>query len=54
VEKGLTGKAIDLFRDLVLSDEAIDWEGIAVKYRGVYDREHAIPEAIFMRIADKF
>jgi len=53
LEKGLTGKVIDLFQSTILTDEQIDWDAIEQKYNHVYLSEHAIPEWIFSQIQSK-
>ncbi|MDJ0737740.1 MAG: hypothetical protein QNJ47_27410 [Nostocaceae cyanobacterium] len=51
LEKGLSGKALDMFKNEVLVDSSIDWQQIEQKYDQVYDTEHAIPDWIFRKIA---
>lgn len=50
VEKGLSGKALDMFKQEVLSNPSIDWQELEQKYDRVYDTEHAIPDEIFSKI----
>ena len=53
LDHGLSGKALDLFSDQVLSDPQIDWDAIEGKYNTLYREEHAIPDVIFQKIVDK-
>jgi len=50
VEKGLEGKALDIFKENVLNKLDIDWDGLVAKYDRVYDTDHNIPPHIFKRI----
>ncbi|MDJ0616671.1 MAG: hypothetical protein QNJ63_07975 [Calothrix sp. MO_192.B10] len=50
LEKGLSGKALDMFKNKVLVDSSIDWQQIEQKYNQVYETEHAIPDWIFSKI----
>lgn len=52
-EKNLSGKALDIFAQEILSDIAIDWQKIEQKYNYVYDKEHAIPDWVFEQIQEK-
>ncbi|WP_254174323.1 hypothetical protein [Planktothrix pseudagardhii] len=52
-EKGLSGKALEMFAQTILSDFSIDWLNIEQKYNFIYSKEHAIPEQIFAKIKDK-
>ena len=52
LEKGLSGKALDMFEREVLSDSTIDWEQLKSKYNKVYYTEHAIPEEIFSKVRE--
>ncbi|NER34912.1 MAG: hypothetical protein F6J93_12975 [Oscillatoria sp. SIO1A7] len=52
LEKGLSGKALDMFEREVLSNRSIDWEQLERKYNGLYDTEHSIPEEIFSKIRE--
>ena len=42
-EKGLSGKALDIFAQEILTDTSINWQSIEQKYNYVYDKQHAIP-----------
>ena len=53
LEKGLHGKALDMFENEVLADRSIDWQEIEQKYDRVYETEHRIPEWIFDKIKGK-
>lgn len=53
LEKGLTGQALDLFRQAVLSELSLDWNQLEQKYNSVYGQDHAIPDWIFARIKPK-
>ncbi len=53
-EKGLSGKALDMFSQEILSDNSIDWQNIEQKYNLVYSEEHAIPDRFFAQLKDKF
>ncbi len=50
LEKGLSGKALDIFKQKVLFDSSIDWQHIEEKYNRVYTAEHTIPDWIFKKI----
>ncbi|NES41688.1 hypothetical protein [Moorena sp. SIO2C4] len=50
LEKGLSGKALEIFKHEVLVDSSIDWQQLEQKYDRVYDTEHAIPDWIFSKI----
>jgi hypothetical protein len=52
MEKGLSGKAMEVFEREVLGDRTIDWQQLEQKYDRVYEKEHAIPEEIFRAIAN--
>lgn len=49
-DKGLSGKALDMFAQEILSDTKIDWQQIEQKYNYVYEQEHAIPDWLFEQI----
>lgn len=49
-EKGLSGKALDLFQETFLQDSSIDWFAIEQKYDRVYETEHNIPDFVLSRI----
>ncbi|MEY3256907.1 MAG: hypothetical protein RLZZ29_2042, partial [Cyanobacteriota bacterium] len=53
LKMGLTGKALDMFTEEILSDSRIDWQKIEEKYNYVYATEHAIPDWIFEKIKDQ-
>ncbi len=53
LEKGLSGKALNMFVEQVLSDTKIDWEQIDKKYNSVYEKEHAIPDWLFEKTKEK-
>lgn len=53
LEKGLSGKALDIFSQDILSDLSIDWHKIEEKYDHVYITEHAIPDWIFDKIKER-
>lgn len=53
-DKGLSGKALDMFAQEILTDTAIDWQNIQQKYNAVYAQEHNIPDWILAEIQDKF
>jgi len=53
LEKGLSGKALNMFDREVLSDRSIDWEQLERKYDAVYEKEHAIPKEIFSKILEQ-
>ncbi len=53
LEKGLSGKALNMFEQEVLSKGSIDWEQLERKYDAVYDTEHAIPSEIFSKIREQ-
>lgn len=54
LEKGLSGKALTVFENEVLSNTTINWQEIEAKYNKVYTQEHAIPDAIFEKIVHGF
>lgn len=53
LDKGLQGKALELFKDKVLSNPSIEWESLERKYDTVYSTEHAIPDWIFSKIQSR-
>ncbi len=53
LERDLSGKALDMFTEEILSDSRIDWQKIEEKYNCVYATEHAIPDWIFEKIKDQ-
>jgi UDP-N-acetyl-alpha-D-muramoyl-L-alanyl-L-glutamate epimerase len=50
LERGVTGKALDIFVSEILSDNSINWAAIEAKYARVYRDEHSIPTWIFNAI----
>lgn len=54
LERGVTGKALDMFTEEILSDASIDWQKTEDKYNSVYRTEHAIPDWIFEQIKEQF
>ena len=50
LEKGLSGKALNMFAQEILADKSINWQKIEHKYNSVYEREHAIPDWVFEQI----
>ncbi|SKB12986.1 hypothetical protein PL11201_450145 [Planktothrix sp. PCC 11201] len=46
-EKGLSGKALEIFTQEIISDTSIDWQTLEQKYNFVYSKEHAIPDQLF-------
>ncbi|MEM8637280.1 MAG: hypothetical protein AAGG51_00480 [Cyanobacteria bacterium P01_G01_bin.54] len=50
LEKGLSGQALTMFEQEVLSDRTIDWQALEQKYNTVYRDEHSIPDWIFDKI----
>ncbi len=53
LEKGLSGKALDIFKQKVLTNASIDWQTIEDKYNNIYTKDHAIPHEFFNPIKDK-
>ncbi|NER30027.1 MAG: hypothetical protein F6J89_21010 [Symploca sp. SIO1C4] len=53
LEKGLSGKALDIFVEEILSDYSINWHELEKKYDHVYSTEHAIPDWIFSKIQER-
>jgi hypothetical protein len=53
LERDLSGKALDMFTEEILSDTTINWQKIEEKYNYVYATEHAIPDWIFEKIKDQ-
>ncbi|WP_174763518.1 MULTISPECIES: hypothetical protein [unclassified Anabaena] len=53
LEKCLTGKALDMFTEEILSYTRIDWDKIEDRYNYVYATEHAIPNWIFDKIKEQ-
>jgi hypothetical protein len=53
VERGLTGKALDMFTEEILSNSGINWQEIEQKYNSVYSTEHAIPDWVFEKIKEQ-
>jgi hypothetical protein len=52
LEKGLSGKALNMFAAEILVDNKIDWHHIEKKYNSVYEKEHIIPEQLFQKIRE--
>ncbi|BAZ69275.1 hypothetical protein NIES4106_40460 [Fischerella sp. NIES-4106] len=50
LERGITGKALDMFTEEILSDTRIDWQNIEHKYNFIYATEHAVPDWIYDQI----
>ncbi|AFZ24700.1 hypothetical protein Cylst_2487 [Cylindrospermum stagnale PCC 7417] len=50
LEKGLSGKALDMFAQEILPDPAINWQKLEAKYDRVYQTEHSIPNWLFTQI----
>ena len=53
LEKGLSGKVLDIFAEKILTDSSIDWHKIEEKYNSVYTQEHIIPDWLFNKIKEK-
>lgn len=53
LEKGLSGKTLDIFQQKILTDASIDWQSIEDKYNNIYTEDHAIPYEFFNPIKDK-
>lgn len=53
MEKGLSGTALEMFKNEILADSSIDWQQIEQKYDKVYHEEHAIPDWIFSGIRER-
>lgn len=53
LEKGLSGKVLDIFAEKILTDASIDWHKIEEKYNSVYTQEHIIPDWLFNKIKEK-
>lgn len=51
-EKGLSGKALDIFTQEILTDNSINWQAIESKYDHVYETEHNIPSWLFTQIQE--
>ncbi len=47
LERGLSGRALDIFTEEILSNTTINWEEIEQKYNNIYTTEHYIPNWIF-------
>ncbi|MFB2836682.1 hypothetical protein [Floridanema evergladense] len=43
-----------MFRQEILSDTSIDWQNIEQKYNFVCVKKHAISDALFAQLKDKF
>lgn len=52
LDKGLSGKALEMFKSEVLADRSINWLKIEQKYDQVYDTEHSIPDWIYSKIRE--
>ena len=52
LEKGLSGKALEMFKYEVLANCSINWLQIEQKYNQVYDTEHSIPDWIYRKIRE--
>ncbi|MDJ0600142.1 MAG: hypothetical protein QNJ37_15035 [Crocosphaera sp.] len=53
LEKGLSGKALDIFKQEILSNPSINWKTIEDKYNYIYTEDHAIPDNLFNRMKNK-
>jgi hypothetical protein len=53
-EKGLSGRAMQLFVQEILADTSIDWQQLEQKYLNVYEDCHLIPAEIMARVRDLF
>jgi hypothetical protein len=53
LERGLSGKALNMFAQEVLTDMTIDWQTIEQKYNFLYVKEHDIPDWLFAQIEEK-
>ncbi|MDY6782942.1 MAG: hypothetical protein SW833_10410 [Cyanobacteriota bacterium] len=51
-EKGLSGRALKMFNQEILSDRLIDWQHLENKYNRIYETEHAIPHWVFQRVQE--
>lgn len=52
LDRGLTGRALDIFEQRVLADASIDWERLSAQYLEVDQVNHNIPEAVFAKVHD--
>jgi hypothetical protein len=52
LERGIRGRALDIFKEEILSNPEINWEAIEGKYNHVYGAEHTIPDWIFARVKE--
>ncbi len=53
LEKGLSGKALDIFKQEILTNSSIDWQTIEDKYNNIYAEDHGVPDELFKPIKDK-
>jgi hypothetical protein len=53
-DKGLSGRAMQMFVQEILADPSIDWLQLEQKYLNVYEDSHLIPPEIMARIRDLF
>ena len=53
-EKGLSGRAMQMFVQEILADSTIDWQQLEQKYHKVYEDCHLIPAEIMARVRDLF
>jgi hypothetical protein len=53
-EKGLSGRAMQMFVQEILADSTIDWQQLEQKYLNVYEDCHLIPAEIMARVRDLF
>ncbi len=53
LEKGLSGKTLDIFQKKILTNTSIDWQTIEYKDNNIYTQDHAIPDEFFNPIKDK-
>jgi hypothetical protein len=53
LDRGITGRVLDIFKEEILSNSQINWEEIEAKYNRVYEEEHDIPDWIFEKIKEQ-
>jgi hypothetical protein len=52
LDRGLSGKALEMFTTEILSNSRINWRELERKYNYVYSTEHDIPQGIFKAIEE--
>jgi len=52
LEKGLSGKALTMFSQEILTDTSIYWQKLEQKYNSIDDQNHSIPDFLWQKLTD--